>query len=533
MESINFLSHTNLAALALILIPLLFLLKTVLTALTSPLRNIPGPFLARFTRAYYLVKLRQGDFHHVNIDLHKTYGPVVRYAPNHYSLADPQALKAIYTLGASFNKSPWYSTWAPPGSTSMFAEENDKVHGQLRRKYQAYYTMSSMVTYEAYIDQCTATFCKRLEEIADAKRVADLAWWLQCFAADTIGTITFSKPLGFLAAGEDVGGFTKGLHANLAYAAMMGVYNELHHTVYNGMAWLQKTGLTGGTPRAYLETFARDAMSRRTQSRVSDKPGADVDETSPKDFLEKFSEAHDRDAESFTAGHVFQGLMTNVVAGSDTTSSSLTATMYYLLTTPRVLRKLREEVAAAELSSPITFKEAQAMPYLQAVVQEALRMHPAVGLPLERVVPPGGAEICGQHFPAGSVVGANAWVCKYTLQSHSSLRSEKFPANYSAFRQLDHYNTKIFGPDAAEFRPERWIEADKERLSYLNKNWFPFGLGSRTCIGKNISMLEMTKLVPQLVRDFDFDLVDDGRELTWNNRWFVIPKNLKIRVRRR
>ena len=201
-----------------------------------------------------------------------------------------------------------------------------------------------------------------------------------------------------------------------------------------------------------------------------------------------------------------------MIAGSDTTAAALTATLYCLLKNPSVLLKLRDEISSrvrsGQLSSPPTFKEAHEMPYLHAVIQEAQRLYPAVGLPLQRVVPDGGVEICGHYFPAGSVVGVNAWVL--------------------------HANTSIFGEDASVFRPERWLESDKETLAYMNRHWMPFGLGSRTCIGKNISMLEITKLIPELLRRFDFELddelKDDNNELERINRWFVIPSSLPVKV---
>lgn len=58
-------------------------------------------------------------------------------------------------------------------------------------------------------------------------------------------------------------------------------------------------------------------------------------------------------------------------------------------------------MSRAELSQVIAFKEAQKLPCLQAVLKESMRMHPAVGLPLGRVVPEAGAVIAGQYFPAG------------------------------------------------------------------------------------------------------------------------------------
>ncbi len=90
------------------------------------------------------------------------------------------------------------------------------------------------------------------------------------------------------------------------------------------------------------------------------------------------------------------------------------------------------------------------MPYLQAVMKEALRMHAATGLPLWRVVPPGGVVLCDHFFPEGTTIGLNSWCA--------------------------HYNEEVFGPDAKEFRPERWIEAEKdggERLKSMEAYYMP------------------------------------------------------------
>lgn len=115
--------------------------------------------------------------------------------------------------------------------------------------------------------------------------------------------------------------------------------------------------------------------------------------------------------------------LSNIIAGSDTTAISLSAILYYLLKYPNTMIKLREEIQKHEeegrCSNPvITFKESQDMPYLQAVMKEAMRLHGAVGLPLWRVVPEGGTEIAGKYFPAGTVVGLNPWVVSHP---HSSV----------------------------------------------------------------------------------------------------------------
>lgn len=68
----------------------------LLTILLDPLRHLPGPFIARFTRLWYLYQIHQGRFEQVNIELHRKYGPIVRIAPGEYSFDDVNAAKTIY-----------------------------------------------------------------------------------------------------------------------------------------------------------------------------------------------------------------------------------------------------------------------------------------------------------------------------------------------------------------------------------------------------------------------------------------------------
>ncbi|CAJ0553118.1 Ff.00g116300.m01.CDS01 [Fusarium sp. VM40] len=200
-----------------------------------------------------------------------------------------------------------------------------------------------------------------------------------------------------------------------------------------------------------------------------------------------------------------------MVAGSDTTAISLSAVLYHLLRSPDKMAKLRNEIdqSFSEQTIPsngIGFQDSLGRPYLQAVIKEALRMHPATGLPLERVVPESGATIGGRFFPAGTIIGVNSWV--------------------------EHYNPAIFGQDAYEFVPERWLTTEAEKLSLMNRHWMPFGLGSRTCIGRHVSTLEISKLIPRLLHEFEFELCDKNPWVT-KNCWFVKPIAFKVYIRPR
>lgn len=94
-------------------------------------------------------------------------------------------------------------------------------------------------------------------------------------------------------------------------------------------------------------------------------------------------------------------------------------------------------------------------------MKEALRMHPGVGFPLERIVPASGARLCGVDLPAGTIVGMNAWVV--------------------------HEDTEIFGEDAKDFRPERWIESPPDQLRLMDKHFLSVSLLPRDSSGSSCS----------------------------------------------
>ena len=148
-------------------------------------------------------------------------------------------------------------------------------------------------------------------------------------------------------------------------------------------------------------------------------------------------------------------------AGADTTSITITSVFYYLMRNPTAYEKLNTEIdaafAAGTLSDPVLYNEAIKLPYLKACINESMRLHPGVGLTMPRLVPPGGATISGFHFPAGYRVGVNGAVVQY--------------------------DKTVFGPDADDFNPDRWIERD---ATVMDKTMVQFGAGPRTCIGKNV-----------------------------------------------
>lgn len=418
----------------------------------SPTRSVPGPWPSRFSRLWFFSKVRAGSFHHENIALHDKYGPIVRIAPGYFSISTPN--KAIYGIGSKFPKGDWYQGWKHPSPDrwTLFPDQDIKRHAETRKRFQGLYSMSSLLSYEIYVDECIDIFLEKLGMFARSVETVDLAHWFQCYAFDVIGEITYSERFGFLDNGDDIAGTIAALDKSMPYSTLVGIFPKLHPILY---AIMEKIPGSGPAGRTYLMGFVQRKIEERNRSRKQGsghyQASTSNDAVTPQDFLDKMMEAKEQNPKKVTPYHVFMMGLSNIIAGSDTTAVSLSSIVYYLITSPNALPRLRQELAEHGVwNRRITFKESQEMPYLQAVIKEGLRMHPATGLPLWRVVPEGGVKIGEHWFPPGTNIGLNSWV--------------------------SHYDKNVFGQDAHTFRPERWEEAREEggeRLKRMEASYMP------------------------------------------------------------
>lgn len=170
--------------------------------------------------------------------------------------------------------------------------------------------------------------------------------------------------------------------------------------------------------------------------------------------------------------------------------------------------KTQLQARSSEMSpdAPFTWGEGMKMPYLQAMIKEILRFNAPLGQLLLRDVPDTGVTLCGRYFPKGIVVGSNAWVV--------------------------HRDKAIFGENAEEFYPERWLECTPEAAQRMDSYSLAFGGGPRICVGKNIALLEITKTIPELFRRYEIELVDPKR-WTVHSGWLTYQTGLDVRLKRR
>ncbi|KAI5810819.1 pisatin demethylase [Pyronema omphalodes] len=466
------------------------------------LSDLPGPFWASITNLYRFFDQWTWTPHLHQIFLHKRYGTFVRYGPNVVSISSAEAIPIIYGINRGFLKSDFYPVQQPISGgrkvEGMFNTTSEKVHAAFRKPVANMYAQSTLIGYEPLVDSTIRMLGKRLDEFADGREM-DLGLWLQYFAFDVIGEMTFSKRLGFLETGTDVEGVIAGIEDSLRYSALIGQ-----------MPWLDYILRTNpiirliSAPTSYVVRFAQNRLSERL-IQGSEKPPTN-------DFLSKFLAAHTKDPISAPKSHVFAWTVSNVNAGSDTTAISLRSIFYYLLKNPQSMQKLKEEINWAvekgiiRKGELVSWSGSQQMPYLEAVIMEAMRLHPVTGTILERVVPKGGREICGRFFKEGTIVGVSPWVV-----------------------QRDR---EIYGEDAEEWRPERWTEAGEKERKRMDGAFLGFGAGSRTCIGKNISRLEMFKLVPWMVASYEMELANPNKEWDLFNAWFVKQTGVIVKLRK-
>lgn len=163
-----------------------------------------------------------------------------------------------------------------------------------------------------------------------------------------------------------------------------------------------------------------------------------------------------------------------MIAAPDTTSALINALLASVLSNPKCLTAIRNEVAArfaqhGDGSRYCAWSDIARLPYFMACVNEALRLYPPIPFVLPRRVSPGGIIIKGQHIPEGTEIGTAA----------------------AAINR----NEEVFGPYPDEWRPERWLVDEPSVSAKRQRLLFSWGWGTRRCLGKNLALLQACKLV--------------------------------------
>ncbi|KAJ8107714.1 hypothetical protein OPT61_g8679 [Boeremia exigua] len=459
-----------------------------------PLAKVSGPLWPSISRTWLMYRMYVGDLEALITD---RYGQLVRIAPDEVSSSDPKAIAVLYPIKSPLQKTDWYLTYRPVGlgSIDAFTDDDEKHHTATRKVVGPAYTLTSMLKNEKPLDGVVSSFMERLDEFAERQTPFDFGEWLEMYSFDGVGTVFFGNPFGFIKESIDYGGYINAVHTAM----------PLNSVVAMAPTWLRPALLYCGIaiPKVFNAIMAADGI-RKTAVRETELAQARTqDMTSQRtDILSQILSIKNNKPESLSINDVHVEMWGAVIAGADSTSGALRAIFYYLMKTPATMEKLVNEIDSAfadgSLNHPVQYNEAVKLPYLRAVIQESLRIFPPFAVPMPRYAPPGGLEVSGYYLKPGTKIGMNAMVVQF--------------------------DKEIFGEDAHEFRPERWLESE-EKYRAMEKAMLVFGAGTRTCIGKHLSNMEMYKAVPEILRRFTVKMAHD-RPWKTHNATFIMQSDV-------
>ncbi|CAN9293602.1 unnamed protein product [Alternaria alternata] len=323
-----------------------------------------------------------------------------------------------------------------------------------------------------------------MDSFADSKEAFDFGFWLEMYSFDSVGVAFFGQAFGFLRDSIDYKGYIHSVHLAMPFLTLLTV------TPYYMRPFLLLIAVC--IPRLLKAVLAVEDIKKTAiiETKIATERTLEVTEKRP-DLLSQLLAIVQEKGEKVNYSHreITSDMWVAIMAGADSTSISMRSVFYFLMKHPEKLEKARAEVDAAfengTLSSPVQYGQLASLPYLVATVKEALRLFSAFAVSMPRYAPSQGITLCGKHIPAGYTVGMN-------------------PAIVS-------HDPNVFGEDAHEFVPERWLQSeDRTRLA----------------------LTQIYKVTAEVLHRFDFEMAHD-RPWKTHNASFNVQTGVECKFKRR
>ncbi|KAF4627698.1 hypothetical protein G7Y89_g10455 [Cudoniella acicularis] len=463
----RFLSELSLERCAVASLSIVTLILTALAIYNHflhPLHHIRGPLLCTLTPWVQLYHGLAGDRHIWLHKLHQKYGSHIRIRKADFYDAFP-AIKGIYNTHNAIDKT---------------------LHGRKRRVLSQAFSDNALKGMEELMLLHVKQFCQVIVQGAGEKGAVtrNLSNWFSYLAYDIMGELCFGKSYDML-----INGARRGVIALVDRAAF-------RHYVCGLWMPLDSWHLD----QLLIPRITRDRwnfiMNSRIEATLRAKARTQAGHASKKDFFYYLLNATDPETgKGFDTKELWAEANVLMIAGSDTTSTSLAATIFYLVRNPTAMQRLRKEIEGAfgDVEEIVSGQTLNGLEYLKACVDEAMRLAPAVPGAMPREVTAGGATVDGVFLPAGSNCGTPC---------------------FSIHRHPDYYRQSL------KYIPERWLEGEtcrvggeewvssKESVEVGRKAFCPFSVGPRGCIGKGMALMEMRITLARMVFLFDMDSAD-------------------------
>ncbi|PTB64759.1 cytochrome P450 [Trichoderma citrinoviride] len=472
-----------------------------------PLAKYPGPLVAAFTDWYTVYWIYDGG-RHLELDKqHKRYGKHVRFGPNRLSINSAQASKDLHDVRKKTNKADAYASFKRFfGAEMSLTTVDHKEHTFRRAVNQAAITPAAVKEFEGQVTPHVDDFIDIIAEGAGSKSQGEEGWsfgkdmsYAVAFClADIMGSVTFGRTWN-AQRDPQFRHFIKDLPNGVAGIHLVGhmqslFFGNLHKLLFKELI----TGV--GNLMKVSRSFALWRLEQESM------PNRDI-------WAALLAAREPKTGRKFTTEELISEASLFIIGGTDGMITSTTATLFYLTHNPRTLERVTREIREAyplkaedigkkglDVKCPIRFASAelQAIEYLTACIDEAMRLSPPVASILPREVGPDGLMVDGEYFPPGVNLG------------------------------IPHYSMHHSGDNFAEplkYAPERWIPEERKRgaedgsvpvsgkepatmkaAAGHTDGFTPFGAGRSSCIGKYLAYQEMSIVLARMLWLFDIRL---------------------------
>ncbi|KAL7930099.1 cytochrome P450 [Trichoderma chlorosporum] len=417
-----------------------------------------GPWYARFTKIWHVWACRTSRNHLVLDGMYKTYGDFVRTGPAEITVFHPDVFMALDGPRSECIKSEWYDILNP--SQALVTTRNKSVHAVRRREWNSGFTTKALFEHEAKIlkyvdklDQCIAEDAK-LEKVTNMR---DLLLW---FGFDIMGDFVFSKSFDML---ENQQWHHIIIRLQRALS-LLGFFSPVPWLIQIGFKLAPRVSVLKDwfNTVAWCQAEMRNRLENGSASQSQDLSYYLMEKDSEGQGVSENEKWHWAAGDSLLA----------IVAGSEPTAVALIAVFCELAKHSEHAELIHEEVKSADVTDLKTLVN---LPHLNAVIKEALRLHPALLTGGSRKTTASGITIGDRFIPPNTTIAAP----RYTIG-----RLE------SCFER------------ASEFVPERWTT--RPEMVRNGAAYVPFGTGHHSCLGKTLALNTMKYVLARILKNYRF-----------------------------
>ncbi|KAJ5653878.1 hypothetical protein N7490_000881 [Penicillium lividum] len=425
------------------------------------LHRFPGPKLSKLSRFYSAYLAGKNLQYHLEVKkMHETYGDFIRTGPREICIVRKSAVPLLFSAQSKCDKSTFYAqAQTKSKNCSVHHVRDHDEHRKRRKAWDRAFSIKALATYEPNVGAKTDQFVAHVEN--NLGQAIDISSWAMFLSFDIMGDIGFGKEFNNLTTGVEHPGI-KAVHDHMA------ILGTMFH-----VPWLLNlAGRLPGATNALKEFFnwCEDEIVQKQKTWDANEYPADVISWLLKAYIEKDISA------APTATALNEDSRTVLVAGSETTATVLASVLYFLAKNPAVQRKLQQQLDEAMPggASEWSYDKAKSVIYLEDIINETLRLRPAVMTGGYRVTPAEGLQVDEEYIP-GDV---NVFVPVQLIQTDERYYSE-----------------------AKMFVPERWHE--REEMVHEGAPFLPFLMGPYVCPGKNLALMSLRISVSKLVQLYD------------------------------